>query len=475
MPASDFCQRCKLPLLIDNSLENLTRAQANLLIASRTGYGKGDGPAGEAPGAPVEAGDEPFVAPDRLDLFRRVSAQNSGAEPVIRQVADSSDSFVILPQFRGDEGAAGDPGSASGEPEDDPDKHLSSRVTTLTRIFSILSSKNEIDYPVCKDCSQLLLSNLKTQYDKTLRERDIYIQFLDKLQTKQAPYIKKSEDSIKEVDRLNQEEQKLLAELQSLEREHDDLNREIDSVEAEIAQIDKQEQEILIKENLKSLEIGSFFNQRDKLLAELNFNTDQLNKLRKTNVLNDTFNISHDGPFGTINGLRLGNIEKCLVPWQEINAALGQVVLLLATVTKRLNFKLTGYRLRPMGSTSRIDRIEPASNKVTTLDVFSSGEYQFERMFISSKFDQAMIAIVDIMRQIVANFESTSSSSAGGEALTVPYKMSGNYIENESILLSSKVCSNEWTTACKFLLTNLKWILAYTSAHSAGSAAGVSH
>ena len=61
----------------------------------------------------------------------------------------------------------------------------------------------------------------------------------------------------------------------------------------------------------------------------------QLEKLNKTNALNDTFRISHEGPFGTINGLRLGKLPSQHVEWSEINAAMGHTALLLETVSIR--------------------------------------------------------------------------------------------------------------------------------------------
>lgn len=36
--------------------------------------------------------------------------------------------------------------------------------------------------------------------------------------------------------------------------------------------------------------------------------TATLEKLQRANVYNDVFCIGHDGPFGTINGLRLGRV-----------------------------------------------------------------------------------------------------------------------------------------------------------------------
>jgi len=90
--------------------------------------------------------------------------------------------------------------------------------------------------------------------------------------------------------------------------------------------------------------------------------------LKKTNLYNDAFHIWHDGHFGTINGFRLGDLPSrqvrslgvahspltdpawhlltatdrhFQVPWDEINAAWGQAVLLLYTIAKKLNFKFS--------------------------------------------------------------------------------------------------------------------------------------
>ena len=59
-----------------------------------------------------------------------------------------------------------------------------------------------------------------------------------------------------------------------------------------------------------------------------------LKRLRQTNVYNDVFRIWHQGPFGTIGGFRLGRTSEAPVEWDEINAALGQAVLLLKTMAQ---------------------------------------------------------------------------------------------------------------------------------------------
>ena len=44
--------------------------------------------------------------------------------------------------------------------------------------------------------------------------------------------------------------------------------------------------------------------------------------------------LRHDGPFGTISGFRLGRTPEAPVEWDEINAAWGQAVLLLYTMSQ---------------------------------------------------------------------------------------------------------------------------------------------
>jgi len=80
-----------------------------------------------------------------------------------------------------------------------------------------------------------------------------------------------------------------------------------------------------------------------------------LAKLRKTNVFNATFHIWHHGHFGTINKLRLGRLPSAPVDWAEINAAWGQVTLLLVSLARYMNLKFEKYRLVPYGNHSYVE------------------------------------------------------------------------------------------------------------------------
>ncbi|CEP23882.1 unnamed protein product [Cyberlindnera jadinii] len=450
MSAQYNCQRCHLPLVIDSSLTNLTKAQGHLLTSGRLGYGRDRDDNGEK-----LLGNPPFIPAERQ---RRLDRSTSNVrEPALVDWRSDGDSFVILPQFEGQD--------EEREDDDDvEDKIVSTRVKMLSSIFNLLSSKGDLDYPVCGECAKLLIESMKLQYDQVIKERDAYVQFLQKLENRPGQDTGKLQDTMDHINDLKGKEGDLLKELQGLEAENDQLDDEIVSLEKELETIDKEEQQFQMELNRQAIEVDELIKERDTVTAEYKFNLLQLEKLRKTNVYSDTFNISHDGPFATINGLRLGSLDGIRVPWREINSALGQVILLLATITTRLNFKLVGYKLKPMGSTSKIEKYEPdpsnpSKPKVTILEAYSSGDYQIERLFNHSNLDNSLVAILDILSQISNHLQKYDTN------IELPYKMVNHKIGEASIRLGSKVADDEWTSACKFLLTNTKWILAYSSAH----------
>ena len=94
-----------------------------------------------------------------------------------------------------------------------------------------------------------------------------------------------------------------------------------------------------------------------------------LEKLQRTNVYADTFCIGHDGGLATINGLRLGRLPAVQVEWAEINAAWGCTLLLLKTVAMKIGCDISGYKLVPMGSFSRLEKLS-VGEKSTVLELY---------------------------------------------------------------------------------------------------------
>ncbi|CCF59692.1 hypothetical protein KAFR_0H02830 [Kazachstania africana CBS 2517] len=443
------CQNCHLPLQIDSSLENLSPSQQNLLLNTRGDY--------------VIRGHKTVhydIPPIKNVEDIRLKDQN----------AKIVDSYVYL-----------DKEEAQMENDEDTTKTLSTQINTLTNMFNILSLKSTIDYPICQDCYKVIISKLKNDYDNAVKERDTYTGFLNKLEREESNKRTDHRDNGKDgSEKLHVEKEKLLQQLIELEKEDEMLDNEILSLQKELQIRKVQENERLSHENLKQLQKLEFDKEIQILQSQYNFALNNLDILRKTNIYNETFKISHDGAFGTINKLRLGSYSDYPVSWKEINAAIGQVILLLATITTRCKCKLTGYRLQPMGSFSKILKFDDNLQDWSIFEAYNDDNFKVSKLFRKeTSFDKALECILDIIQQVAlsvtkptndpdnqSNHNSTSvfdSNLDNTDNQALPYVMFRGKINGLPVKLFSGEPNLQWTTAMKFLLTNVKWLLAFSS------------
>ncbi|SCU89456.1 LAFA_0E18184g1_1 [Lachancea sp. 'fantastica'] len=444
------CQNCQIPLELDSSLMDLSLAQRNHLVSAST---QPILPTVQIPAARLK----------RLNSVRKVSDINF--QPSVMNNLESyvflSGDFSTLQTTRLD-------GDSGDEDEDDlTSKTLSSRISTLTNIFNILSSKTNIEYPVCQDCCDLLIQKLKNEYEDALKERDTYSEFLARLNrqreldqdTAHSDGKTSFEDERKAAEK---EDERLLQKLKKLEDTEAELDAHIEKLEQELALKREREAQDLMYRNSQDLEKLQFSKELQSLKNQYEYTLNNLDRLRKTNIFNETFRISHDGPFGTINGLRLGGLDETPVPWQETNAAFGQLILLLATMCARLKFKPAGYILRPMGSYSRVEQFDPTTQEWNSCEAFSNGGFKLGKFFHKeTSFDRAMVSIMDVIAQITTHLSVERQGDS--EEIELPYTMHGDKINGMAIKLYGNKPGPEWTTACKFLLTNAKWLLAFSS------------
>ena len=420
-----------------------------------------------------------------------------------------TDSQVVPPQpvaNQNDEKPAGPPDRV-----DDPEngstyqsRSSSRQVESANRLFEILSSRSDIDHPICSECTELLLSSLQSRLAASTKERDAYISFLKSLNnsTPTSTEVSQAQASLATAKAAQSE---AFDELLALEKEKASLDDDIANLEAESLALDDEEQDFWRSRNAFAITLAASQNDRDALNAAYDHDAQQLERLQRTNVYNDTFSIGHDGFFGTINGLRLGRLPPPQnVDWSEINAAWGTAALLLTTVAEKLGFSFRGYRIKPTGSTSTIEKLEypspqqsatsnthstpspsrqQQSPKVTSLDLFSSGDLPLGRMLLHRRLDAGMVAFLECLRQVgdfvemgggdsplstrTSNLSSPVSGgsrdpSSQGVGLNLPYAIKKDKIGDTSIKLS--VSDDEaWTRACKFALTCCKYLLAHAS------------
>ncbi|KZZ91922.1 Autophagy-related protein 6 [Ascosphaera apis ARSEF 7405] len=376
------------------------------------------------------------------------------------------------------------------------------------RLFEIISSHSDIDHPICAECTDLLTSGFSKRLQAATKERDAYVAFLKELNSS----IPSEEDVVtaqKELDTALAEEKAAFEELLALEKEKAQIDSDIAALEEEARALDIEEEKFWREKNQFSQVLSAFQDERDAVAMKFDHDTKQLERLRRANVYSDAFTISHDGPFATINGLRLGRLANAPVDWAEINAAWGQALLLLATLAERSGYKFQGYRLKPMGSRSTIEKIEyPSTNprssimsafggtgalglgrasssrgqareqeqsatqheqeasgvqpKITTLELFAT-EMSTYLPLPNRKFDNAMVAFLDCLKQLGEHVEKLVPLPSTDVTGKLHWTIERDKIKDSSIRIGLKQGDETWTRACKYTLICCKVLLACVS------------
>ncbi|XP_055679889.1 beclin-1-like protein isoform X2 [Lutzomyia longipalpis] len=333
----------------------------------------------------------------------------------------------------------------------------SHKMKVKAELFDKLSSNSEIDHPLCDECTDTLLEMMDQQLKLADNDFNDYLSYLKKLEASEdVPDIEQLE---KELADLSTEEERLVAELAMLKTQEEAIKVSIEGQQAEQERL-RDEQVKYWREYTK--------HRRDLMATEDEFRSvenhlayaqSQLDRLKKTNVFNVTFHIWHSGHFGTINNFRLGRLPSAPVDWSEINAAWGQTALLLSALARKMNLTFKRYKLVPYGNHSYIEEFETGKQ----LPLYGTGGIRF---YWDTKFDAAMVAFLDCLQQFKDEVEK------GDSGFCLPYKMDKGKIEDSATgnSYSIKIQFNseeQWTKALKFLLTNLKWGLAWVSSQFA--------
>ena len=328
-------------------------------------------------------------------------------------------------------------------------------VRVTAALFDHLSEQSEIEHPLCEECTDNLLDQLDQQLRLAEEEGKDYQNFFDHVNEQST------EDTADachdELKQLEAEEASLRQQLSSIEDERSHVQEQIEEEQKKARELDAEEQKYFNEYNDFKRQQLEYEDSHQSVLHQLEYAQKRLDRLKKTNVFNHTFHIWHDGHFGTINGFRLGNLPpNDPVDWNEINAAWGQTVLLLHSLANKMNLKFERYRLVPYGNYSYIECL---ADKSKELPLYGSGGIKF---FWDNKFDQAMVAFLDCLQQFKVAVERDNSS------FSLPYNMDKGRIKDSSTGASFSVkmqlnSEEQWTKALKFMLTNLKWGLAWVS------------
>jgi beclin 1 len=516
-----YCQKCRSPLKSDNSLDTLNPAAFDLLVGranftifnirkTNTRVGSSSKPPRKAVAInqnyPQERRNLYNTTSDQSQnpIYRRsIPAPKSEDETnrgdselaTLSQLPNPGMSFieitksqiVHLDKAHTNTKSKSKKSNLHKDEVKSQQESLSGQIRKHERLFSILSSHSDIDHPICVECSSILISQLNFRLVSSTRERDAYASFLKSLQ-QTSNQSNGDPPANRDLELLVMEERKAFDDLIHLENEKRKLEVELGDLEEESRMLDDRERAFWEVRNAFDGKLHGVEVELISLEEKYSNDQKQLERLQRTNVYNDTFCIGHDGYFGTINNLRLGRLSSQNVEWAEINAAWGQTLLLLVTVAERIGFQFQGYRLRPLGSTSRIEKLEwpqqspdtvsQASRhptmplpKVTQLDLFSSGDMPLGRVFNHRRFDAGMVAFLDCLSQLGKYVEKASKPVSQSlfrgtkpNTLVLPYVIQGDKIGDVSIRLGAGFSQDEnFTKACKYTLTCCKFLLAHVS------------
>jgi len=404
-----LCQRCQQPLRLDPSLHSIDEhTLAELAL-----------PVSPAP---------------RVDLLNQAGSLDRLYLPT--RLADSTGNGFTL---------VGESGQEST---------ISHQLRVSSELFDMLSDNSQVDHPLCEECTDSLLENIEKQLELAEQEAQEYQDYLHNLneETEDTSCVSSLEA---ELQQLQLQQSELNQELETLKQEEVDTESELKEAVAHRQLLEQQEEKYWREYTTHKQKLLLAEDEYRSLDLQLRNTQNQLEKLKKTNVFNATFHIWHSGPFGTINGFRLGRLPSVPVDWSEVNTAWGQTVLLLHSLSTKINLTLTKYILVPYGNFSYIKVI--SENK--ELPLYGSGGF---KLIWDNKFDSGMAAFLECLQQFKEEVER------GDSGFCLPYEMEKGKILDRSTGNSYSVkmqFNNEehWTKAMKYMLTNLKWGLAWVT------------
>ncbi|QRV94115.1 autophagy protein APG6 [Ceratobasidium sp. AG-Ba] len=447
---SFVCQQCKQPLQLDPSLTELTGEQVKMIFAS-TGFSYHPNIALPETGQPRRA----FILKDSVvhkipsDVSRPSSTPKSKARASTpTPKSQPSSRKQSAPERQPPTPMSSSPPSKPAPPPAPPRSH---HLAQTLKLHTLLSNRTDLDHPLCSECTSVLIDALTKQLEETKRERDGYIAFERDIRSASGTGDIKGMEA--RIEELKREEQNALNELAEEEREKARLDRELEELEREEQELEEKEAEFWRLYNAQVLAQSETASTLRALRAAYEADAAELARLARANVYNDAFCIGQDGAFGTINGLRLGRVTGAAVPWPEVNAAWGQALLLLHIIARKVGFVFEQYRLVPMGSCSRIERI---GGDKAVYELFGSGELHIGRLLHNRRFDYGMVAFLECLRQIMDFAQSQD------ETIKFPYAVVKDKIGDASIKWQFNQ-EETWTRALRHVLVALKILLKWAT------------
>ena len=275
------------------------------------------------------------------------------------------------------------------------------------------------------------LENERDKYLAKLKEIEYEINSFDQEKVDETikDLTKKKDTLMEELNALNEEEQKLDMEAEELVKREE--------------QLAEQERKYWEEENDYEYKLKSYLEETAQMKNQWKYIERHYKYLKKLNVLNDVFNIEIDGEFGKISGFRLGTLgtKGNIVEADEINAAWGQIVLLISAIALKAEYTFANIEFKPLGNHSKIIKVKDNNRK-------ASYAFDFKD---TGAFNNAMIILLEAVSMLCFHFKKKYEHLKERVKLDSFLQMDNEKIDDERISFDNERLE-EWTNAWKNLL-----------------------
>lgn len=274
----------------------------------------------------------------------------------------------------------------------------------------------QIQHPLCQECAQVSLdlmiaraNEVKAEVDTlTLMEREMErLALVDgdlEMSQEDMNRWRREQDTIAhEIDSMNAEVQRLKETLESYDRDHSVLKKQLQSLESETGELDNEEEQFWHRYEALQSETEQLASDEARIREQIENEKILLESLQVSDAYLDAFCIEEDASgMGTINDLRLGRLmqrgpKTDQIEWTEINAALGQVALLLTVLERLMKYTFKQYKVIPRCS---ISCIETTGSEKATYELYGTNDWQIGRLLHSRRFDHGMAGVLTCVKEL---------------------------------------------------------------------------
>lgn len=328
----------------------------------------------------------------------------------------------------------------------------------MSSLFAEASDQTCLEQPLCRDCFKRAESTLSARTAELRQQSALYRAALKTCLDEAAapPPAAPAATAAPQPADISREEEQLEQEVRQLEAELCEAKQARKLWEERLERARGLSDVFVRARNGLAKEVAGQQELLHATASALRAEALHMQRLARASVLNEVFHVWYDGHFGCINGLRLGRLPSLPVDWTEINGCWGLAVSLVGALAGVLGLQFAEWQPVPGGVSSRM--LHKGDGAIYELN--GSSDVTLGRLFWYRKFDLAITGFLACVEQLVVHVTRQDPS------FLFPYAISKDRIGPAHAMLTVRYQFSEeasWTRALKYVLTTLKYVVAFVN------------